>query len=237
MRLNRFPEIIMVMLCVLICIFLCNGCKTKVSGGTASHDTGALSVKGGETSATDITTSVVAKPNGEVLISFSRAASATTQPSNKSSHDIYSTTQPSVETDQNVMPNLAGVEAGEVGGLSFKQIKNLDPFKNAWMLGLILIAAGVGLYFLGNVTGAFVVGILGVVTILYPAIVVVGGVAALVFFGWSYYKTNKAGKQTVLGVKDALAEENPETVERIKTRIEASQDTDSKLKVSAWKKR
>lgn len=142
------------------------GCATKVQGGQARHETGMLTIDH--------------FANGQIRITDSR--------------QLVQTTQPSVTTNARATPKTSSADEGEIGGVSFEQIKQTLADKHSWPLGLIFLVVAVASWYLGQPIFAAAAVAIGVLAILYPPILgiacaaVVIGVAYVAMRHWSQVK-------------------------------------------------
>lgn len=136
-------------------MLLCGGCRSKIQGGTARHDTGGFHAE-------------VPTPNGVVRISDDR--------------EVVSTTQPTVETNQ-ALPQTATAEEGSIGGVSFKALPKVN--RDNLIAGGLLIALGCAFLFIPIIKQPGAACILigaGVITMVYPWALFVGLLAAFIWF-------------------------------------------------------
>lgn len=225
---------------ITYCLFVLAGCSTKVTGGQSHHYEGESQTVGGESLHRDIDLRVL--PDGTVTVKS--MLGATTQPSYREEHDNVASTQPSGETNTGANLSLGEAKEGMLGSLSFTQIER--KYRNSWVLAAVFaLLAIASLYLLKDPLLAIVFAACGVVTFLDPGLMLWIGLAALAFAVFRIYKRGKTEKddltrqmkEVVEGAKRGLGILPPELKERVKTEMEAEQDTDTKETVAVLKAR
>lgn len=172
-----------------------SGCRSKVIGGTARHDTGAFVAE-------------VPTPSGIVRITDDR--------------DTVSTTQPSVETNTRHLPQVGGAAEGELGNVTFQQVKARGMAGGFILAGLFAAVGAFAWYVLRRPVVAVVCGALAVVSLLFPLWVGIG--AAVVAVGGVLYLTNGHFKRIVGSVSTALDELPPAEAAKVKSSLRKGQD-------------
>ena len=161
MRSHYWSMIAVVAMLLSALLWQC-GCHTKISGGE-SHEQDAL-----------VRVQYPQDGKGNVVVEVADARSSTTQPT----YDAFL-------TEQDV--GLEGSKrAGELGGLSFKQVE--QRFKNSWQLGLGFLVVAFIFFRMARYYAAAGSGAAGVLCILYPQFVVWIACGILLYLAWTVYQ-------------------------------------------------
>lgn len=228
-------------ICIVLACVILYGCSTEITGGQAKHETMNRNVKGGTDTSLTGMGRVEITPDG-ITVTFDRNSKSTTQPTTQESGEIIATTQPSGKTNTGQNISVGGADEGELGGMSLKSVE--AKFKNAWWLGLLLMAASVPFFYpLRNTK--LVGGILfitGIVTCLYPLAVVIGGCLLLAALVYSTFKSHfdfaslqADTKDIVTSVGNAIQQLDPTTQVEVESKIGRNMDKKTKRRVGNLK--
>lgn len=159
-------------------LLLC-GCRTEIKGGQTQHDTHGAS------------------------ITYTTAAGGKFEATD--SGERVQTTQPSIKAAGNVIPKVESATEGQIGGISFTQVKT--KFANAWPLALLFMGVAAGFWFLaGQRLYAIVCVACAVLALLWPAVLVFVAIGICGLFLWSIRSTLK---ELVNGTTAAMATQPP----------------------------
>lgn len=191
------------------------GCSSEITGGQARREKTDRHITGATETALNGTGTVVITPDG-ITVTFDRHSKSTTQPTTQESGELVATTQPSGRTNTGQNLGIGGAKEGELGGISLEAVE--AKFKNAWWLGLILIAASAPFWYLKRWMSAGALAALGFLTILYPLAVVVGAILFLGLIVWAAVAEYR-GKHAVIQEKVSLEEDTKDIVNSVKGAI------------------
>lgn len=182
---------------------LCFGCSS-IKGGEARHETHGLHV--------------TMSPDGTLTFDNDREAVATTQPS--------------VSTTANTLPQVEGATEGELGGVKFTEMKR-TVVANWWGF-LIFLGCAVVSYFIGRWVLVIASISLAVLSIFYPAAIqalAIGTLAVVAVVTILHYRKQIA--QLVKGSELALNNLPKPMAEQAKVLMETKQDESTKKAVAA----
>ncbi len=179
---------------------------------------GCSSIKGGQSRHVEKGLSVEVRPDGTLVVSDTRSEVATTQPS--------------VTTTANVLPDVAGAGEGEIGGIKFTEMR--ATVKANWWAFLIFGGCAFFTYYIGR--WALMIGCiaLAVLSIFYPTAITALAIGTLVVVAIVvvlHYKTQI--KELVLGNEKALNSMPPAVADKAKLLMEAEHGPETKTAVAA----